>query len=229
MYLASYTIKVCPLIICEILHAKLINKIIHYIVMTRVHKRQECAAAYPFVVHPFLKWRSNASHVSMATILIFLHNVSMWNLWRRLCSMGMTLKRLTKRAMRDIAEAVSGEVPSTLTEEVLRRISAATFAHCVAFTETLQQHKKNSSLLLQHMIDCYKALLAGESSCVSASVAIIHLLTRWTSLRIFMHYVRISIQLPCWPVTRYCVILEKGCTMEGVGGCALLSLMYPWS
>ena len=228
MYLASYTIKVCPLIICEILHAKLINKIIHYIVMTRVHKRQECAAAYPFVVHPFLKWRSNASHVSMATILIFLHNVRTWNLWRCLCSMGMTSKRLTKRAIWDIAEAVSGEVPATFTEEVLRRISAATFAHRVAFTETLQQHK-NFSSLLQHMIDCYKVLLADKLSCVSASIAIIHLLTQWTSLRIFMHYVRILIQLPCWPVTRYCVNLEKGCTTEGVGGCALLSLMYSWS
>ena len=89
----------------------------------------------------------------------------------------MTSKRLTKHAMRGIAEAVSGEVPATFTEEVLRRISAATFAHCVAFTETLQQHKKNFSSLLQHMIDCYKALFTDESSCVSASIAIIHLLT----------------------------------------------------
>ena len=91
--------------------------------------------------------------------------------------MGMTSKRLTKRTIWDIAEVISGEVPATFTEEVLRRISAATFAHHVAFTETLQQHKKNFSLLLQHMIDCYKALLADKSSCVSASVAIIHLLT----------------------------------------------------
>ena len=29
-------------------------------------------------------------------------------------------------------------------------------------------------------------------------------------------------------VTRYCVILEKGCTMAGIGGCTLLSLMYSW-
>ena len=170
-----------------------------------------------------------ATAVSMATTLIFLHNVRTWNLWRRLCPKGMTSKRLTKRTTQDVAEASTGEVPATFTEEVLRRISAAPFAHRVAFTETLQQHKKNFSSLLQHMIDCYKVLLADESSCVSASIAIIHLLTQWTSLRIFMHYVRISIQLPCCPVTRYCVILEKGCTTEGVGGCAFLSLMYPWS
>ena len=92
--------------------------------------------------------------------------------------MGMTSKRLTKRAIWDIAESASGEVPATFTEEVLRRISAAPFAHRVAFTMTLQQHKKNFSSLLQHMIDCYKALLADKSSCASASVAIIHLLTQ---------------------------------------------------
>ena len=148
----------------------------------------------------------------------------MWNLWRPLCSTGMTLKRLTKRAIQDIAEAISGEVPATFTEEVLRRISAATFADHMAFTETLKQHKEDFSSLLQHMANCYKALLAYESSCVSASVAIIHLCTWQTSLRIFMHYVRILIQLPCWRVTCYCVILEKGCTTEGIGGCALLSL-----
>ena len=37
------------------------------------------------------------------------------------------------------------------------------------------------------MADCYKALLTSESSCVSASVAIIHLLTQGMSLRILMH------------------------------------------
>ena len=49
------------------------------------------------------------------------------------------------------------------TEEVLKTISAATFADRVAFTETLQQHKDFSSLL-QHMADCYKALFADISS-----------------------------------------------------------------
>ena len=79
--------------------------------------------------------------------------------------------------MWDIVEVVSGEVPATFTEEVLGRISAATFADRVAFTEILQQHKEDFSLFLQHMANCYKALLADESSCVSASVAIIHLRT----------------------------------------------------
>ena len=90
------------------------------------------------------------------------------------------------------------------------------FADRVAFIETLQQYKEDFSLLLQHMADYYKALLADESSCVSASIAIIHLFSWRKSLRIFMHYVTILIQLPYWRVTRYCVILEKGCTMEGI-------------
>ena len=56
------------------------------------------------------------------------------------------------------------------TEEVLKRISAATyvamFADHVAFTETLQRHK-DFSLFLQHMAICYKALFADKSSCTS--------------------------------------------------------------
>ena len=133
-----------------------------------------------------------------------------------------------KRAIRDIAEVISGEVPATFTEEVVRRISAATFADPVAFTETLQQHKEDFSSLLQHVANCCKALLADESSCMSASVAIIHLLTQRTSLRIFMHCIRILLRLPCWRMTHYCVILEKGCTTEGIGSSALLSLVYSW-
>ena len=85
---------------------------------------------------------------------------------------------------------------SNFTEEVLKRILAATyvamFADHVAFTETLQRHKEDFSLLLQHMADCCKALFADKSSCTSASVH-----TRRSSLRVFMHYVRILIQLPC--------------------------------
>ena len=98
----------------------------------------------------------------------------------------MTSKRPTKHAIPDIVEAISGEVPATFTEEVLRRISAATFADRMQFTEALQQHKEGFSSLLQHMVNCYKALLAAESSCLSTVVAIIHLLTRRTSLRKFM-------------------------------------------
>ena len=75
--------------------------------------------------------------------------------------------------------------PATFTEEVLNYF--AMFADCVAFTETLQRHKEDFSSLLQHMADCYKALFADKSSCVTASVAIIHLLTQRTILRIFMH------------------------------------------
>ena len=43
--------------------------------------------------------------------------------------------------------------------------------------ETLQQHKEDFSSLLQHMADCYKALLGNNTSCMSVSVAIIYLYT----------------------------------------------------
>ena len=46
--------------------------------------------------------------------------------------------------------------------------------------------------------------------------------------RFHVRYIRILIRLRCWRVTRYWAILENGCTTEGIGGCALLSLMYSW-
>ena len=109
----------------------------------------------------------------------------------------MRMRRLTKCAIRDIVEAISGEAPATFTEEVLRRISATTFAHRVAFTQTLQQHKEDFSLLLQRMAGRYTALLAEKRECcyytreISSNYS---LLTRQT---IFIHHVRILIQLPC--------------------------------
>ena len=63
------------------------------------------------------------------------------------------------------------------TEEILKRISAATFADRVAFTETLLRHKEDFSSLLQYMADCYKALFADKSSCANVSVAITHLVS----------------------------------------------------
>ena len=61
---------------------------------------------------------------------------------------GDDFEEVTQLAIRDIVEAVIGEVPATFTEEVLKRISAATFvasfADHVIFTETLQQHKEDS-------------------------------------------------------------------------------------
>ena len=48
------------------------------------------------------------------------------------------MKRLTKLVIRDVVEAVIGDVSATFTEEVLKRISAAMyvamFADRVAFT-----------------------------------------------------------------------------------------------
>ena len=72
---------------------------------------------------------------------------------------GMAAKRLTKRAIRDIVETVSGELPATFADDVLKRISAATyvttFADRVAFMETLQRHREDFSSLLQHMAQIY--------------------------------------------------------------------------
>ena len=52
----------------------------------------------------------------------------------------MNSKRLTKCAIRDVAEVVIGEVPAIFIEEVFKRISAttyvATLADRVAFTES---------------------------------------------------------------------------------------------
>ena len=91
------------------------------------------------------------------------------------------------------------------TEEVLKRISAATyvatFADRMAFMETLQRHKEDFSLLLQHMADCYKALFADKSS-----VAITHPVNEFKSI----HPLRKNITM--LKATRYYVILEKGCT-----------------
>ena len=61
----------------------------------------------------FLAWRSNASRVGMAPVLIFLRNI-MWKLWRHLCSTGMTSKRLTKHTIWEIAEVVCGNWPEDL-------------------------------------------------------------------------------------------------------------------
>lgn len=73
-------------------------------------------------------------------------------------------KRLTKRVVGYIAAEISGELPSGFPEEVLRTISAAVYVTAfddqVAFTKTLQGHKKDFASLLQHMAGCYKALFA---------------------------------------------------------------------
>ena len=97
---------------------------------------------------------------------------------------------------------------------VLRRILAATyvamFADRVALTETLQQYKEDFSSLLQHMADCYKALFANKSSCVSASAAMTHPANGFKSI----HALRKNINTVAM-LTRDCIILEKGCTTEG--------------
>ena len=101
-----------------------------------------------------------------------------------------------KHMIRDVAKAVSGEVPATYTEEILKGISVAmyvaTFADCMAFTKTLQRHKEDFSLLLQHMADCYKMLFADKSSC--ASVDIIHLANEFKSIHALHKNI---LRLPC--------------------------------
>ena len=98
------------------------------------------------------------------------------------------------------------------TEEILKRISAATFADRVAFTETLLRHKEDFSSLLQHMANCYKALFADKSSCASASIAITHPVNEFKNI----HALRKNINTVAMLTgDALCVILEKGCTTAG--------------
>ena len=93
----------------------------------------------------------------------------------------MTLKRLTKRAMRDIS------------------------SH------------------LQHMADCFKALFANKSSCVSTSIAITHPANEFKSI----HALRKSINMVAM-LTGDALLhhFRKGMYHSRIGSCTLLSLMY---
>ena len=129
--------------------------------------------------------------------------------------------------MRDIAEAVSGEVPATFTEEVLKRILAATyvapFADHVAFTETLQRHKEDFSSLLQHMADCYKALFTNKSSCTSASIAITHLANEFKSVHALRKNINTVAMLMNDTLLRH---FRTGMYHGGIGSCTLVFLVY---
>ena len=107
------------------------------------------------------------------------------------------------------------------TEEVLKRISAATFADRVAFTETLQQHKEDFSSLLQHMADCCKALFTDKSSCTS--VAITHLANEFKSIHALCKNINTVATLTGDTLLRH---FRKGMYHGGIGSCTLLSLMY---
>ena len=115
------------------------------------------------------------------------------------------------------------------TEEVLKRISAATyvatFADHVSFTETLQRHKEDSSSLLQHMADCYKALFTDKSSCASASIAITHPVNGFKSIRALHKNNNAVAMLTGNMLLRH---FGKGLYHGGIGSCTLLSLMYSW-
>ena len=109
------------------------------------------------------------------------------------------------------------------TEEVLKRILAATFADCVAFTETLQQHKDDFSSLLQHMANCYKALFVNKSSCVSASLATTHPANGFKSNHALRKNINAVALLTGDALLRH---YRKGMQHAGIGSCALLSFMY---
>ena len=109
------------------------------------------------------------------------------------------------------------------TEEVLKRISAATFADRVVFTETLQQHKEDFSSLLQHMADCCKALFTNKSSCTSASVAIAHPANEFKSIHALCKNINTVAMMTGDALLRHST---KGMYHGGIGSCTLLSLMY---
>ena len=134
----------------------------------------------------------------------------------------MTSKRLTKRAMQDRSME---RYVSHFTKEVLKRISAATCADHVAFTETLQRHKEDFSLLLQHMADCYKALFANKSSCARASVAITHLANEFKGIRALRKNINtVAMLTDKAPLHHF----SKGMYHSRIGSCALFLFMYSW-
>ena len=150
----------------------------------------------------FLKWCSNMSHVSMATILLFLHIVRGTS-EKRLCSTGMTSKRLTKHVIWwDIVEAIRGEVPATFTEYIGVKDD---FCCNVCWSRGIHGDVAATYGGLLFAPATYGRLLQGTAhrwielrECERSYYASTYLAT---SLRIFMHYVRILIRLPCWRVT----------------------------
>ena len=74
---------------------------------------------------------------------------------------------------------------------MLQRLLIATF------TETLQRYKEDFSSLLQHMADCYKALLADKLSCASKSVAIVHPVNECKSIRALHKNINTVAMLTC--------------------------------
>ena len=104
---------------------------------------------------------------------------------------------------------------------VLKWISA-TFADRVASTETLQRHEDLSSLL-QRIAVCYKALFADKSSCVSVSVAIMHLENEFKSIHALHKTINTVAMLMRGALLCH---FRKGMYHSEIGSCTLLSLMY---
>ena len=131
---------------------------------------------------PFLKWCSNASPVSMATILILLRNA--WILLNSFAGCVIAMLVLTQL-------------------DLLANSALKQSAICCRCEEMSR---------IARLVSLFKVIPV-EHKCFQ---------------RFHVRYVRILIRLPCWRVTRYYVILEKGCITAGIGGCTLLSLMYSW-
>ena len=75
--------------------------------------------------------------------------------------MGMTLKRLTKCAIRDVAKVVIGEVPAIFDEEVFKRISAATYV--ATFADHMEFMESWSNVRMTSLHSCN--LLARKCNC----------------------------------------------------------------
>ena len=68
-------------------------------------------------------------------------------------------------------------------------------------------------MLLQHMANCYKAPFANKLSCVSASVAIIHLANEFKSI----HALRKNVNMVAMLIRDLLLWhFRKGCTTEGI-------------
>ena len=173
---------------------------------------------YPSVEHPFLEWCSNTSCVSMATVLIFLHNVIMEAVKMFVLDKNAIKesKKLMNCAMREIVEAVSRNWSEDLLcscrETQKWELYSCGWQRCFQ----LHQIHLHCPGLPRRCCKSVWGIIANLFSKPTRSSE--HRRTQGTSLKVFIHYVR----MPCWRGMHCCIILENG----GIGGCTLLSLFH---
>ena len=128
---------------------------------------------------------------------------------------GMAAKRLTKRAIRDIVETVSGELPATFADDVLKRISAATYVTTFATFAVLVLPRGGRCRGVRDIVTVHEQT---ESSCASVYRA-----NDFKSIHALRQNINTVAMLTSDALLRH---FSKGMYHAGIGGCTLLSLMY---